>query len=240
MQHTTVGIIGLGSFGQFIAQLFAQSPHMHVIGYDPHQGDDTTVITRVDTLAEIAKAHIIVLAIPLQAYPDVLIALKPLLSSQTLLIDVCSVKTTPQQLIKQYLPEHRNLLLTHPLFGPQSAAGGAKGHTLIITRSAGPLARQVTAFCQRNLGLRISSMTAEEHDRGMAQVHALTFFVARGLRTMDLPQPAFMTPSYRELLDLIELDALHSQELYDTVQHGNPYAADMRQRFIDALKALET
>lgn len=62
----------------------------------------------------------------------------------------------------------------------------------------------------------------------MAQVHALTFFVARGLENMDLPEVPFMTPSYQQVLDLIKLDRAHSAELYNTIENGNPYTAKMR------------
>lgn len=82
-------------------------------------------------------------------------------------------------------------------------------------------------------------MSADEHDRTMAQVHALTFFVAHSLREMNLPTPQFMTPSYRELLDLVELDKRHSSDLYNTIQNGNPYAAGMREAFIACAQEID-
>lgn len=236
MRKATVSIIGLGSFGQFVVRLLSKHTQVSLIGYDTDLATNTPDdISRVGSLEKAAQADIILLTIPLNTYETTLAELRTYLAAHTLLIDVCSVKVKPEQLIAQYLPDHQNILLTHPLFGPQSAVKSTAGHKLIITKSSGHHTRQVISFFEEILELDVSFMASDEHDRVMAQVHALTFFVARGLRNMDLPEVPFMTPSYQQVLDLIKLDAAHSEELYNTIETGNPYAAEMRQEFMASL-----
>jgi prephenate dehydrogenase len=237
MQETTltVGIIGLGSFGMFLAGLIPENAR--VIGYDSSR----TTISGIETVdfSTVASADIVILAVPLQALPAVLERLKGSISAETLLVDVCSVKMTPENLYATILPSHTNLLLTHPLFGPQSAAHGTKGHRLIVTKNSGVLAERVVGFCQQKLQLEVSEMSAKEHDQVMARVHALTFFVARSLGNMNLQEEIFMTPSYGMLMDLVNLDRLHSEELFQTVEQGNPYAKQERERLLASFAEIE-
>lgn len=83
-------------------------------------------------------------------------------------------------------------------------------------------------------------MTNEEHDKRMAEIHALTFFIARALTKLDLQSEPFMTPSFQKLLDLVALDESHSEALFRTIENGNPFAADERKKFLDELNAIQS
>lgn len=219
-------IIGSGSFGTFVRRLIPSSCDVAVYSRQP----DQSTATVDDALA----ADIIILAIPLSAYDEFLSEHADKIAAHSLVIDVCSVKVVPRKKLHQYLPHHENILMTHPLFGPESAATSTNGFNLIVTEKFGALADKCIDYCQDVLGLIVTTMTADTHDQEMAQVHALTFFVGRSLRNMNLPAVDFMTPSYQTVLDYIALDKTHSEELFQTIEHGNPYAKAARQRFIDA------
>jgi prephenate dehydrogenase len=81
-------------------------------------------------------------------------------------------------------------------------------------------------------------MSAAAHDKLMAQVHALTFFLARGLSAYGLKANKFQTPSFQMLLDLVELDSKHSTELFETIEIGNPYAKQARADLLDKLNSI--
>lgn len=226
---TTIGVVGQGSFGEFL--LRALPDDCEIRTYDSARADTQ----HAASLDEVLAADVLIPAIPLFSYDDFFSNAADKIKPETLIIDVCSVKTTPAERVHAHLPEHPNLLMTHPLFGPQSVAESFKDHTLIVTESKGDKARKVIDYFRQVLGLRVMEMSAEEHDRTMAQVHVLTFFAARGLGEMKLPSVAFQTPSYNEILDLIALDHSHTDDLFRTIQLGNPYAKEMRQKFIAAL-----
>lgn len=230
----SVGIIGLGSFGKLAASLL--SKNFDVVGYDTRP---TKSGVRQTSLADVMKCDAVILAIPFDAYQEVLKAIKPLLKPETLLIDICSVKIKPSELLDTHLPNHPNLLVTHPLFGPETAAPGkTRGHKLIVTKHIGNEALRVMKFCREELGLVIHRMSPQEHDRTMAQVHALTFFVARGLADTHIAKVPFETPSFQMILDLIALDRKHSDELFQTIERGNPYAAPVRHQLIKSFENL--
>lgn len=234
----TVGVIGLGSFGTFITTLLPESTT--VLGYDTQTHVESPSRIKRVALEEMCQADAIILAVPLTAYEEVLKVLKPNLKSETLIIDICSVKVKSVQIIHNVLPNHPNLLITHPLFGSHSARRSTVGHHLIVTEDTGALAEKVLAYCKDTLELEVHHMSAEEHDKIMARVHVLTFFVARGLNNMQLEETPFMTPSYKMISDLIAFDNRNSDELFHTIQEGNPYASEIRQQFLDTFSTLAT
>jgi len=233
----TIGIVGLGNFGQFAARTLAQDTDLEVVAYDPGDSVAPAGVKKLG-LEKVAAADVIVLCIPLSAYEAVLGALKSLIEPDTLVVDICSVKTEAAQRLRAALPGHQNLLITHPMFGPQSAADGTTGHTLVVTDALGQKAQDAVAYCESKLGLRITRMTDEQHDRAMADVHALTFFIARGLAGMDLKPSLFQAPSFQLLLDLVAFDQAHSEALFRTIELGNPFARESRIKLITQLEIL--
>lgn len=220
----TISIVGRGDFGKLVSELIPSDIQQKSYG-----SKDTP-----EHVSEIGQSDVIFLSIPLSAYPAVLKMLAPVLKPDALVVDVCSVKVLPAQLLAQHLPKHHNVLLTHPLFGPQSIHNGQQ-HTLIVTNKADEKADELIQFCEDELRLKVMHMTNEEHDQRMAQVHALTFFIARGLSELDLQAEPFMTPSFQELLDLVKLDQSQSNALFKTIEQGNPFAAAEREAFIQKL-----
>ncbi len=231
-----IGIIGGGSFGQFMARVFV--PY-HEVFICSRRTD--IILPDVDMIPfeNLASMDCIILAIPLEAHQSVLARLRPMLRPETLVVDVCSVKVRSREILLHELSGHPNMLICHPLFGPQSAATGTQGHQLIVTDAMGDAAHRMITFCQGVLGLQVTHVTAEEHDQAMAYVHVLTFFVARGLGNMNIAQLPFVTPSFQYLQDLINLDHQHSDELFMTIQTGNPFGAKVRSEVVQALGDLE-
>jgi prephenate dehydrogenase len=81
-------------------------------------------------------------------------------------------------------------------------------------------------------------MTSEEHDKAMAEVHALTFFVARGLERTGLQASPFQAPSFQMLLSLVAFDKTNTEDLFRTVELGNPYAKSAREKFVKTLQQI--
>lgn len=219
---TTIGIIGTGSFGAFLKHKLDEYFDVMLVGRKSSEADWTKA----------ARADYIVLAVSFDGYAAVLERLQKLTPTSSIIVDVCSVKMLPIALIKKYLPKH-TLLATHPLFGPQSAAETLQDHVLVICPQPGAseLEKQAASFFG-SLALEVKTMSAEEHDKLMADVHGLTFFVARALVLYGVELEPIMTPSYQKLLDLANLERNHSPELFATIQTANPYAAATREKFV--------
>ncbi len=222
----TVGIVGFGSFGKFLAEQLDANCKVLVYSYsikpNKWQAD----------LKDVAEADYLLLAVPIDSYHSVLKDLKPLLSKETILVDVCSVKQKSVEIIRGILPDQQ-LAVTHPLFGPQSADELA-GHTLVLCpEDSSPRVLQEIEDFAKQLHLHVIHMTAKEHDKEMATVQGLTFFIAHVLKEMKLHRQKLNTPSFKRLIHLAELEAEHSDELFYTIQSGNPQTQTIRQQFID-------
>lgn len=222
----TVGIIGFGSFGKFLAEKLSSYAKVHVYS------SSGKVSSWATSIEEIAACDFVIPAIPLESYETVLAKLQPHIQPSTVIVDVCSVKVKPLQIITKVLPGQM-VVATHPMFGPESASVSLEGHTMVMcpdVSSPEPYAT-IKRFVQ-SLSLDVKEMTLEEHDREIAVVQGLTFFVARTLETMGIHDQKLHTPSFGRLLNLAELETHHSQELFETIQLGNVFSADVRDTFI--------
>ena len=229
----TVSIIGFGSFGAFLAEKL--NDHLEVKVYS-HSGKPNQWAT---TLEDAAKADYLILSVPLETYRKVLEEIKPLLRPDTVIVDVCSVKEEPARIIQEILPLQPRVM-THPLFGPESASDTLVGHTIVLCtdQSTNGSYADIKRFCER-LELKIIELTSEEHDREIAVVQGLTFFVARTLTHFGIHRQKLSTPSFARLLHLAELEEHHSEDLFRTIQQGNPYTEEMRNRFLAAANEID-
>ena len=232
----SLGLFGYGSFGKLAARHLSR--YFKLVIYDPKIPKKGKLPSncQAGTLAEAAQTDVIVLAVNLSQLKSLLQTIKPHIKAGALVVDVASVKVKPVRLLKQVIPKHAQVLATHPLFGPQSVdSDNLAGNTIIIHPVRVHNLPKIKQFLKSTLGLRIVEMSPADHDRKMALVHGLTFFLARGLIKMDLPVNGLGAPSYRKLLSLAELESHHSRQLFETIEVGNPYASAIRQKMIKNL-----
>jgi prephenate dehydrogenase len=226
----TIGVIGYGSFGSFVCKWLADDFLLRVFD------KDLTLIPSkfASTLEDVCKSDYLILAIPLSAYTSTLQTIKPLLTKSSVIIDVSSVKQEPIRLITEYL-DGQPFVALHPLFGPESASDNLNGHKLVLCETSYSEISAIAVYLEQ-LGLVVIKMTAEEHDKEMAVVQGLTFFLARGLNEFGLHEMKLKTPSFEKLLSLAELDKHHSNDLLETILTGNKHAMNIRRSFMQALK----
>ena len=233
-----MGLIGLGQFGE----LAARHLHQH---FDLLVTDDATgAPARAEALGVVfgdlrqaAARDIVIVAVPVRVMPQVFAAIAPHVKPGALVIDVGSVKSLPSQWMSELLPAHADLVATHPLFGPQSARDGLAGLRLVVCPIRGDRYEKVAAF-GRSLGLTVTVTTAEEHDREMAYVQALTHLIGRSLVNLGIPDEQLKTPSYQHLLELCALIGGDTFELFSAIQTLNPYAADVAEAFVTQARSL--
>lgn len=238
----SISIIGFGSFGGLLAEILA--PHAKVVVFSRRAipASDLPEGVTLGTIEAAAACDLVILANDLAGLEESCKAIEKLIKPDTIVMDVCSVKTKPAEILERVLGGKCKLLLSHPLFGPQSYAnnGGTKGLRMVWHDQAGGPFPELEELFGTTLGLNILKFTPDEHDKDMAWVHALTFFVGRGLLNLDPPQTPLATHYYKELMDLVTQEKQHSYELFMTVQQGNPYADQIRKQFVDSLSALES
>ncbi len=230
------GVIGYGSFGKLLVDLLC--PKYRVVFSSSRQverGDADQV--KLDELVK--TCDVIFLCIPLSAYNSICDKVAKILNPNVVIVDVASVKVKPEIVLPELLPNHTKFFFTHPLFGPESAKDGSlDGLKLVVTNSIGGDFRDIAAIFE-HLGAEIVHMSAEDHDKQMAYTHALTFYISHALARMHITEIELTAPSYKKLLALQELDTHHSEDLFRTIQNGNPFAAETRARLMSALVDIE-
>lgn len=225
------GIIGFGRFGQLAARHLSSRFAVTVTDAADIAGPAAAIGVRAGTLAEAAGCDVVMLAVPVQAMAATIGAIAPLVRPGALVLDVASVKMLPARWMLEALPDSVEIVATHPLFGPQSARNGLAGQPLVVCPVRGEAHHKVAAF-GRELGLAVSITTAEEHDREMAYVQALTHLIGRTLENIHIPDEELKTSSYQHLLELCALIRDDTEELFFAIQNLNPFAEEITRQFI--------
>jgi prephenate dehydrogenase len=231
------GIIGFGRFGQLAATHLRD--HFTVVVHDSRDIAENAerIGVGADTLEAVAACDVVMLAVPVQAIERTLAAIAPHVRPGALVVDVASVKMLPARWMAEALPERVDIVATHPLFGPQSARRGLEGQPLVVCPVRGERHHRVAEF-GRKLGLKVSITSAEEHDREMAYVQALTHLIGRTLVNVRIPDEELKTDSYQHLLELCALIGSDSEELFFAIQNLNPFAGEITQQFIGEANGL--
>eukprot|EP00590_Aulacoseira_subarctica_P007614 CAMPEP_0172416966 /NCGR_PEP_ID=MMETSP1064-20121228/3480_1 /TAXON_ID=202472 /ORGANISM="Aulacoseira subarctica , Strain CCAP 1002/5" /LENGTH=335 /DNA_ID=CAMNT_0013154985 /DNA_START=153 /DNA_END=1160 /DNA_ORIENTATION=+ len=145
----TIGIVGFGRFGQFMARTFVKQHHKVVAisrsDYsDVAQGMGVTHISGMNLHKFLQEdLDVIVLAVSIMSFRETVLQLAPSLleaSKNTtrvlpLVVDVLSVKEHPRNILLTHLPKDCDILCTHPMFGPDSAQHGWSGLNFVYERT---------------------------------------------------------------------------------------------------------
>ena len=234
-----LAIIGFGRFGQLLYRYFKQKLPLGII--DPYQAVKKKYRqVPFITPDALTSFEYVILATPVSAVNTVSEEIAPFLSDGTVVMDVGAVKTYPLRILQQRLPEHVHIVGSHPLFGPDSAAHGLQGHTLILTpsRIAPPALHRVRQFWQTQ-GVEIVELTAHEQDRLMAWTLALTHFLGRALVQLPLPDTPIATRDYKFLTNLVRKINRDTMELFLDMHRYNPYTQEMRTALAEAIEGLK-
>ncbi len=236
----TLGIFGLGAFGQLMALNLKE--HFKLLTYDPSlQAKDFATQNQIafEPIEVTASADIVILATQLERMSEVVRSIIPFLKRDALVIDVGSVKVITAQIMKKELPDYVEIIGTHPLFGPQSAKNGIAGLKIAICPIRTTRLQCITQFLQSTLKLNVIETTPEEHDREMAAAQGLTHLIAKVLAEIEpLPQK-MTTASYDLIMQAVDMVRHDSMELFLAICRDNPYSADIRQQFFTKAEKLQ-
>ena len=232
----TVGIVGFGAFGRLIAEKIKGDFDLRA--YDPACVGREERGVRLVSLEEVAACDIIILAAPVSSFTELLTRIAPLCSPGTLILDVGSVKVHPAEIMERVVPDHVEVIATHPLFGPESARHGIKGLKIAICPIRGTSHRPLARYLRKSLGLEVIMTTPHDHDREAATVQGLTHLIAKVLMAMG-PLPTRMTTrSFDLLIEAISMVQNDAPEVFEAIEKANPYAPEVRTRFLTLATAL--
>lgn len=233
-----MALIGFGRLGSHLSQFLSE--HFDIIVYDKDiskkkQAKDKGLEWCSD-LSEIQEADIIVPFVPISAFEETIKELAPNLKKGSLVIDVCSVKVQPVAQMKEHLPEHIQILATHPMFGPDSTERTLFGQKIVLCpiRIEDKLFEDIVHFLNK-FGLKVIQSTPEDHDHQIANTLLLSHLVGRTLLDFGAEKHDIDTLGYRRLLKILGTVENDSWQLFEDMNRYNPYAKEMREQFLNSM-----
>jgi arogenate dehydrogenase (NADP+), plant len=222
-----VTIIGFGRFGQTLYRLLKDD--FEVIVYTSKKEN----YLKADFTSDLGKAYqseVIFYAVPIQAFEEVIKNHKKYIREDHLLIDVLSVKLYPLNVFEKHLLGTKTqALLTHPIFGPDSAKDGFENLSIVIDKFK--TSDQNYTFWKsffKKMKLNVVEMSAREHDKLGADSLGLTHFLGRLLQEYNFKPTPIDPVGAKKFLEVEEQVCNDTWELFTNLQHYNPYTKQMR------------
>lgn len=231
MEIGSVGIVGFGQFGAFLAELAARfRPEAEVRIASGHLAADHPGVFPV---AEVCACDLVLLAVPIRSFEERVRQAVSLLGPDSILIDVATVKVHTAEALRRLAPGRR-WIATHPMFGPYSFAkqGGSLGGLRIVLteHSLDPADYDAAKAALTHAGLVVLEMSSDAHDRMLAETLFLTHYVGQVVHHGDFERTEIDSVSYGFLMDAVE-SVRQDVGLFQDVYRYNPYCREVVRRF---------
>lgn len=224
-----VGIIGGGAFGRIAAEYLA--PGCEVLGYDKDPAVQFPDNVTPATFTDVVRTDAVMAAVPAQALDTLAPQLADAMPKSTVIVWLGSVMEYPRLVFERHGLLERPFLMAHHLFGPNTIADGVGGKKTIVTEQHDPMASDLVGRWWE-LGMNIVLMTAEEHDKRMARIQAIPFFIGKALKRLGLEDDLLATHYYKLLLKMVEIETGHTQLVHDGVERLNRHARREREELL--------
>lgn len=227
----SVGIIGYGNFGAFVHELLKRfAPSVTVRVFTPEKSIDGVLFFSREV---VAQCDAVVFAVPIRAYEDALKETVPLMKREGIIVDVATIKMYTVAQLKKYAGGHP-YIATHPMFGPESYAKRNKdvsGFRIVVTDHTLP-EDDVLVFCKilEQIGFRVLRMSADMHDRQLAETLFLTHFIGQIITRAGFVRTDIDTVSFGFLMDAVE-SVKNDTQLFHDVFAYNPHCRSVLERF---------
>jgi len=231
-----IGIVGgCGKMGRLFKGFFKKK------GYEVLVSDLNCGVS-VEELTQ--KAKLIIISVPMECFEAVIKQMSLLIKKEHWVMDICSLKKEPTEIMKNYL-KAEEILGTHPLFGPYEK--DLKGKTIALCPVRGTqLLKWVNSVFSEE-GLKMIEISPEKHDEIMGVVQTLNHFglvlLAKVLRELGLSLEDLVnlsTPSFLKQLLILKRLAKQDENLYARIQFDNPIGNEIRDKLCKACSELNS
>ena len=226
------GIIGYGRFGKVLADLLSKKYNVKVYDIEKVVVDGGI---KICSLEEVLECILVFIAVPIRSFEEVVKKIATYNMYNTTIIDVCSVKVYPVDIMKKHLPDHVGIIASHPHFGPDSYSPFRElKATICPVRDVYKRTNDVKQIFESKSILTIE-MSPDEHDLIAASSQGVTHFIGRVLNESGVRSTNINTIGFNELLSVIEQTCNDSWDLFKDLQRYNPYTNDMINKLIGTI-----
>ena len=229
-----VGIIGYGRFGKVLEDLLSKKYSIAI--YDIEKKSSTNV--NMSELGEVLECIIVFVAVPIRRFEEVIKEISKYNLYNATIIDVCSVKVYPVNIMVKYLPDHVGIIASHPHFGPDSYSPFKElKTTLYPVRDIYNRINEIKDIYESK-SIRTIELTPDEHDKMAASSQGITHFIGRVLDESGVRSTQINTFGFNELLRVIEQTCNDSWDLFKDLQRYNPYTNEMIDQLVDTIEKI--
>lgn len=237
LTRKSVGIIGFGRFGETLAKILMDDFHIKIFDIIKPK---TFLPIEFLPLDELYKEKIIFICVPIRNFKNTIVNIATSVSANTTIIDVCSVKMYPVDVMMKFLPKKINIIATHPLFGPDSF--NKQPNLKIMMHNVRGINNNFVYwknyFIQKKF--QVIEMTPEEHDRQAALSQGVTHLIGRILQDANIQSTQIDTVGFQQLLTIINQTCQDSWDLFYDLQKYNPYSTSMIHRLQESCSRIIT
>ena len=234
-----VSIIGFGRFGNLLYELLQKGFEVDVFDID---SNNETESVHFVSLEDVLKNDTIFLAVPIRDFEELMKDLSTKIQGNKTVIDVCSVKVYPKNMMIEHLSDEVDIIATHPLFGPDSFQ--ERGSVMMMEKVRDQHDRYgfwKSYFESQNI--IIEEITADQHDMMAAKSQGLTHLIGRVINDFGTQKTNIDTVGYQALHKLVNQTCNDSWELFEDIQKFNPYTesmiTDLNQSFKKIVNSLD-
>ncbi|XP_027336867.1 arogenate dehydrogenase 1, chloroplastic-like [Abrus precatorius] len=245
-QSLKIGIVGFGTFGQFLAKTMIKQGHT-LTATSRTDYSDLCLQMGIHFFRDVSTflasdMDVILLCTSIMSLSEVVRSM-PLtcLKQPTLFVDVLSVKEHPRNLLLLMLPEEADILCTHPMFGPVSGKNGWRDLTFMYDKVRIRDEATCTNFLHifSSEGCKMVQMSCEEHDKAAAKSQFITHTVGRTLAEMDIKSTPIDTKGFQALVQVKETMVGNSFDLYIGLFVHNRFARQELENLEHALSKVK-
>ncbi len=227
-----VSIVGFGRFGKVLYDLIKDD--FYITLYDKQRINSLKITKNTSiakSIAQVYESEVIFFAVPISDFEKVISTHKEFFKKEHVLIDVLSVKIYPAKIFKKYLKVGTQAILSHPMFGPDSAGNSFAGLPIVIDKFTSH--EKTFKFWKeyfKSKKLNVIEMSAKEHDQMAANSQGLTHFIGRLLDAYHLEKTSIDSLGVKKLLEIKEQTCNDSWQLFKDLEQYNSYTKQMRFR----------
>jgi prephenate dehydrogenase len=183
---------------------------------------------------ELETLDLVLITVPIEAMAEVVTGVAPNMREGAVLVEVSSIKSPVMRAMKGALEEGIIPLSLHPLFGPST--GSLESERIALVPVADE-SRELEIAKRLFPKAEIISSGAEEHDRAMAVVLSLTYFVnlafSGSLKDVDIELVKRLAgTTFTVQLALAESILGESPELVAPLMRSNPFVESYIEEFV--------
>jgi len=226
-----IAVIGAGKMGRWFAKFFLEQG-ISVVVSDKDKDKLLKVaeelkVKTASNVDAVRSADKILICVPIETFEDVIAEIHPYIRPEQEIMDICSVKELPVNIMHKYIK--RGVVLgTHPLFGP--GVKSIKNQNFVLTPTNAKekkLAEEFGSWLKQK-GAKVFIMSPREHDELMSIVLGLPYFLSLVICDTLINCGRFSEAkrvsgiSYSVLLTLVEAIASEEAEFSVNLQVNLP------------------